>query len=212
MICDVLWCHTTAEGAAMIWAALIGVAIGLATVYAAYRVGLKQALIMSEQTKIQKRQVEIAEHALDLELRKVNVDLFDKRFEVYEATRIFLSFMLTHGNAPGWNLNVEGVKSEDQLKIQTDFLAGIDKARFLFKASVREELEEILSWADVVHFDTWKDDTPKEGESEEALKVRNINTYVAFRKEMSTRLANLADVFGDELRLGGQVPILDEEE
>lgn len=212
MICDVLWCHTTAEGAAMVWAALIGVAIGLATVFAAYRVGIRQALIMSDQTKIQKRQVEIAEHALDLELRKVNVDLFDKRFEVYEATRIFLSFMLTHGNAPGWNLNVEGMTSEDQLTIQTNFLAAIDKARFLFKASVREGLEEILAWAEVIHFDTWRDGAPKEGESEDDLKNRNINTYGAFRKEMSTRLSNLADVFGDELRLGGQVPILDEEE
>jgi hypothetical protein len=211
-MCDVLWCHTTAEGAAMVWAALIGVAIGLATVFAAYRVGIRQALIMSDQTKIQKRQVEIAEHALDLELRKVNVDLFDKRFEVYEATRIFLSFMLTHGDAPGWNLNVEGVTSEDQLKIQTNFLAAIDRARFLFKTSVREGLEEILAWADVIHFDTWKDGTPKEDESEDDLKTRNINTYVAFRKEMSTRLANLACVFGDELRLGGQVPVLDEGE
>lgn len=211
-MCDFIWCHTTAEGAAMIWAALIGVAIGFATVFAAYRVGLRQAVIMSDQTKILKRQVEIAEHALDLELRKVNVDLFDKRFEVYEATREFLSFMLTHGNGPGLNLAVEGSTADDQLKLQGDFFAAIDKSRFLFGSSVTKGLEEILSWADTLHFETWADRKPREGESDEQRKNRNINAYVAFRKKMSDRLANLAYVFGDELRLGGQVPILDEEE
>lgn len=208
-MCDVLWCHTTAEGAAMVWAAVIGLLIGLATVLAAYRVGIRQALIMSDQTKIQERQVVIAEHALDLELRKVNVDLFDKRFEVYESTRKFLSFMITHGNAPGWNLSIEGVTSEAQMELQTNFLAAIDKARFLFGASVREGLEEILSWADNLHFQDWTENEPREGETAEQLRVRSINAYVSFRKKMSDRLANLADVFGDELRLGGQVPTLD---
>lgn len=211
-MCDVLWCSTTQEGAAIMWAALIGVLVGVATVGAAFVVGLRQTLIMRDQTKIQKRQVVIAEHALDLELRKVNVDLFDKRFAVYEATRKFLSFMLTHGNAPGWNLNVEGVTAEAQMELHTDFLAAMDKARFLFVPSVREGLEEILSWADYMHFQQWTENEPREGESADQLKVRNINAYVSFRKMMSDRLANLADGFGDELRLGGQVPILDEEE
>jgi hypothetical protein len=212
MFCDVFWCSTTAEGAAMVWAALIGVVIGLATVYAAYRVGVRQALIMNDQTKIQKRQAVIAEHALDLELRKVNVDLFDKRFEVYEATRKFLSFMLTHGNAPGWNLKVEGVTAEAQMELQTEFYAAIDKARFLFVPKVREELEEILSWADTMHFQSWSDAEPKESETASQQQARQVNDYVAFRTKMSDRLANLVDIFGDELRLGGQIPILDEED
>ncbi|MNV21536.1 hypothetical protein D3C71_1124740 [compost metagenome] len=211
-MCDVLWCHTTAEGAAIVWAALVGLLIGLATVGAAYSVGLRQALIMRDQTKIQKRQVLIAEHALDLELRKVNVDLFDKRFEVYEATRKFLSFILTHGNAPGWNLDVEGATTDDQLKLQADFSAAMDKSRFLFGSSVRRGLMEIWQWGDEIHWQTWADIEPREGESVAELETRNINTYVAFRKTMTNRLANLADVFGDELRLGGQVPILDDEE
>lgn len=211
-MCQVLWCYTSAEGAATVWAALIGLLVGLATVGAAFVVGLRQTLIMRDQTRIQKRQVVIAEHALDLELRKVNVDLFDKRFEVYEAARKFLSFMLTHGNAPGWNLKIEGVAAEEQMELQTNFLVGMDKARFLFVPAVRTGLEEILSWADVIHYQQWEDHDLRDGETDDQLKVRNINAYVAFRKKMSDRLATLADVFGDELKLGGQVPILDDDE
>jgi hypothetical protein len=59
-MCEVLWCHTTAEGAAMVWAALIGLFGAAGAIVGAVIVGLKQSEILAKQAAIAERVAGIA--------------------------------------------------------------------------------------------------------------------------------------------------------
>jgi hypothetical protein len=72
--------------------------------------------------------VYIAYQQLQANAQKLKLDLFDRRFSVFDETRKVLGRMYT-----------SGVKDEDLLK----FLSGVVEARFLFGPEIREYHQEI---------------------------------------------------------------------
>ena len=198
MICNVLWCHTTAEGAAMVWAALIAAVPAILAVIGAVIIGRRQLRLLDYQAALQ---AEVGYRAISVEAEKLKGDLWEKRFEVYEAARKFVSFMLTHGNVPGFNTAVEGQTLKDQMMIQADFIGAMDRSKFLFRPEVRAYMEHI--WEMGLNLHHGKHGTPAapEGETEQEAKDRVANGYADFRRRMRDLMTGLADVFGDQLML-----------
>lgn len=130
MLCDVIWYHTTDEGAAMVWAAIIALIPAVGAIYAAYRVGMRQGDILVHQADLQ---ANIASAMLEVEQLKLRSDLFDRRFAVYEATRNWLLFTADNERPPGLKEGKEG-------QLYRDFQAGRDVARFVFPRNVFETL------------------------------------------------------------------------
>ena len=156
-------------------------ATGFAAVGAAAWVGRNQMSISQKQTEILARQVRLQE----LTLRS---DLFEKRYAVYVATREYLSKIMAVDGPPGE-------------EIETRFLLSLDQAKFLFRSEVHDRLDAVR----------------KESLQLFMLKSMMMNSFEQFghygvdgEVERHTallngtydRLANLSELFGDELALG----------
>ena len=182
-MCDVLWCYTTAEGAAVVWAALIGLIGAAGAIVGAVIVGLKQSEILAKQAAI-------AERVAGIEELKLKGDLFDARFNVYHATREWIRFIIGEARPP--RAGSGGVEGENDV-LQT-FLAEWDRSRFLFKPSVYELLRNLLTQSHQLHhhqrMQGGNDDGVDHVEHERAILT--VFAHVA---------ENMTEIFGDELIL-----------
>jgi hypothetical protein len=187
-MCDVIWCHTTAEGAAMVWAAFIGFAGGLAALVGALIVG-------SRQIGIQERQTKVVEATLGLEELTVKAQLFEKRLAVYDAARAFVREIVVSNHVPGWGSSNE----TRQVKLDADFREAMDRSRFLFRPSVSKNLAHIWRLANEFHFHV-----PSPGpadESEDEKNSREVQEIVRKHAHFLAVLDTMSDIFGDELVL-----------
>lgn len=170
------------------WEAFVTLLTGLAAVVAAVIVGLRQAAIQREQVAVAARQTKILDRQTALAELTLRHDLFEKRHDVYRVTKNLLIKAIQNG---GW------VSYNDS--IRSDFLIAMDKATFLFRPSVKDDLQEI--WEKVnegtfIHEEMqslyqreghYGPDFPKQS--------YDISTWIA------GRLPTLSDVFGNELKL-----------
>lgn len=159
--------------------------------FAALMAVLAAGVVGWRQVGIQQRQVEIA--ALE-----VATTLWGERLKVYDATSRYLSHIMTHSSVPGRMTLAANVYSKDVSapEIALDFMNGLDRSRFLFRAPVRAELEriyrlaeelaDIIGSADIL-YEPGKTTMPKRA--------------AAIRSELGQVYANVAGLFGDELQL-----------
>lgn len=134
-MCSWINCFGTSEAYATIIAAFIGLIGGLSALIGAVWVASRQSRILEKQTDIASRMAEIEE----LKLRS---DLYERRMEIFNATRSILSAAALVRKAPGMDRTTEGDIFSPQLLI--DFQAAINSAEFLFGEKTNVALEGIL--------------------------------------------------------------------
>ena len=109
---------------------------GAMAVGGALFVGLKQVKIAQRQADISARQIELQQFSL-------RSSLFDRRYKIYEATRIFLIKMMAADQ------NIDQLMAHE---LTQDFLGALNDSRILFDLKVHNALKEI--WAKAVGFCT----------------------------------------------------------
>lgn len=191
MFCGTLWCYTSPEGAATVWAALIGLIGAFAAIAGAVVVGLRQSKIMTRQSDIMSTQTGIAERVAEIEEMKLKSDLFDARFDVYHATREWIRFIIGEARPPRQGVNA--LPGEEEI-IRT-FVAEWDRSRFLFKPSVHAELQRLLTLSHQLH---------AHQQMQKSIQASGID-HVAAEFEIHTEFAlvgeHVSAIFGDELVL-----------
>jgi len=164
------------------WEAFATLATGFAAVSAASVVAWRQIAISRAQTLIQS-------HLADIESLKLRAALFEKRWEVYEATARFLAAMTVKARFP-----------EDGA-ITHDFQLAMDKSQFLFREAVHGRLVKL--WGQACDFGLAVDEVSAVGAEARPDRPRFIRQKSDLMIEFAGLMANLGQVFGDELRLGG---------
>lgn len=177
----IYWDQFTWEAFATLLAALLAVAGAVA-------VGLRQVAI-------QQRQAEIA----DLEVRST---LWRERLAVYDATRAYLSHIVTKASVPG--RQTPGGKMTSQPAVAMDvaqaFFTALDRSQFLFRPEVHRALDEV--WRDAEKLADLR------GSADimyEPTKTPMEKRAAELRKKLVDRHANVAAIFGDELKLTDRV-------
>jgi hypothetical protein len=178
------------EAQATFFGGIATLVTGIAAVVAAANVGVRQARIQDRQAGISERQNRILDRQAALAELTLRHDLFEKRFDVYRATREFLIETLSHG-FPSENASLSTEKRA--------FLAAKDKATFLFRPAVTASLREIWDkFVSGVALDARFNGPPIDNEAEFMnLHVEQTANMLWFGE----RLDNLAELFGNELRL-----------
>ena len=169
MACPIAWSDFS-------WEAFATLATGLAAVIAAWNLGRKQI-------EIQKAQV-------DLQRLTLRSELFDRRYKLYEATRIFL-------------FNIYKCKGDEQLSWTADwtqnFLRALQESRILFSSGVFLGMDEI--WRNAVDFSALQNEMAriyrKDGHYGDGNPARQSDGMIWFGERMDT----LPDLF-EELNLG----------
>lgn len=202
MICGAFICGFGEEASAAIYAAFIGLLGGILALIGAIIVGFRQVAIQREQTHIQRRQVDLTTQAIGLEATKIRADLFDRRYEIYDATRRFIAFIISHNAVPGWNLDIEGVDPKDSQEIELGFRQAIDRSRLLFKPDVTQRLHGIWETANDLHQNQVS--PSPEGEPEEDRRRRELSEVMRRRMGLFETLTNLHELFGEELQIGAE--------
>jgi len=165
--------------------------------FAAFIAVIAAALVGWRQVGIQKRQAAM-QH---LELRRL---LFDQRLPVYLATQAWLGLVLETGSIPSMprSLNLKGLTQEARIKevdrqisIDRAFVEALEMSRFVFSPHVFEALEELWLKGNQLHFHQASQVT--EGKERD----RHIDAEFRLHKWFADRHANLAAVFGDELKV-----------
>ncbi len=154
------------------WEAFATLITGISAVGAATYVAMRQQ-------EITERQVKLAE----LTLRS---DLFSHRFDVYEVTRKFLGHIVAHATPPDGNLDQE-------------YLSALGRAQFLFSPPVHENLKDIWSLASrfrAAHI-VMKAHRDQHG----TYDASQVDAEHEALKSISDVFGNLANMFGEELRL-----------
>ena len=158
-MCDVLWCYTDANGAAVVWAALVAAIPAVIAVYFAYRIGQRQLNILNAQVNLQ---AEASGQALAIEDLKVRTDLFDKRMEVYKATQAFVSVILTDGDPPSFKRTGTAEEQARQQGIARDFQDAVERSRYLFGRDVHDRLfEGVWDAANRLHYHLVSQENPR---------------------------------------------------
>lgn len=186
MICDVFWCHTTAEGAAAVWAACIGLLGGVLALIGAIMIGRRQMMILGEQTAIQAR-------AMGIEDLKVRADLFDRRMDVYETVEAYVRAIQMRGQPPSSTLVDNGTDREEDLALSGAFHEAMNRSRFLFGDEVRQRIwDDIWRKASMLesHLIALEE---AEGDVDHASRIADLQTHFA--------LYDLDKLFANKLRL-----------
>lgn len=154
-------------------------------------------LVGMRQTEIQQKQVAIQNRLADLEELKLREALFEARYQTYNSARMWLLATVQAGKPP-YSGNLKGETKEAEFKWAGEFLDALDRSRFLFRPSVRAELEKMyeagqaLLQADKV--------LEREGSSHEQRQKAADKHDEAFQY-LSNLLVNFSEIFGDELIL-----------
>lgn len=192
-LCGIVFCSPVDEARAVIWAALIGLVAAILTIGAAVVVGLRQAAITRDQTRIQQLQAEIASRALEIEDLKVRGDLFDKRFEVLRAAQSYLTFIIDKGDPPGFPHEHQDEETKRRsFEVSRAFAEALQRSRYLFGEDAHDRLHEEL-WGPTIPMQV----------AFEAVAPGDMNAIHALRRAWIQRfwLVNLDDILGDKLRV-----------
>lgn len=103
----------------------------VAATFIALRFGSIQAQIARDQAKTAAAQKDIAQSQLDIAYDKLKHDLFQRRYEVYQAAKGVIEFIFNHSPIP------VGDPKLRELRLK------LDEARFFFPADTRELCENI---------------------------------------------------------------------
>lgn len=190
-MCDFVWCHTTPEGAATIWAALIALLGGVLALAGAWILGGRQLKILSRQTDIQTTQTDIATRMASLEELKLKSELFDDRYEVYRATREWVRFINSESRRP----RDDAAAIPGEADIINDFLREWDRSRFLFRPRVHVRLKELLTSSHLLSYVQ----TRQLSLLPDPDGRNFVDEEFALLGEFHRVSENMTDIFGDEL-------------
>lgn len=176
------------------WPSFATLTTGLAAVFGATVVGLKQAGIAKRQADITERQAGITERQniiLDrqtkLEELQLKSDLYERRLAIFEVTESYIIGVMNAATRPPDTLVME-------------FQRAIDRSHFLFRPEVAKELGYIrkLGFSLTHHRSNFEHmvstDKPKD--------YRLVDKIEEESDRMASYMLNLVPLFGHELRLG----------
>lgn len=155
-MCQIIWCHTNAEGMATLWAAAITAVPAILAVIAAGIVGKRQLIIMA------------AAHSL--EDQRLRAELYDRRSAIYSAARAFVHSVQFPRVIPG----ISGPEGS----LFRDFTEAVAASEFLFDDKVAGIMNRIFDTALVL---TTEDDGPKKTAARFDLSVQIIELKNAVR-------------------------------
>lgn len=181
-LCAVIWCSFEQDGAAMIYAAAIGLFGGFLALMGAVIVGYKQAQILGRQTELQEK--------------SLLSELFDKRFAVYERVRAYVGETISLGHPPGIPRNradVGLVAVQKQMQIARDYFEALDLAQFLFSRDVVQRLKTVNDKLQHLHSVDSRIGSQQQ-QPDDTQTALDLMLFIAG--------LNLAEVFGAELALG----------
>lgn len=181
------WSGFSWEAFATLAAGLLGFIAGGGAIIGAVIVGRRQATILLEQTAIQARLSNIEE-------LKLRTELFEDRFKVYVAVRKWIQFHLSHGYGPGDRASASEPGEE---KVRSEYFAALDRARFLFRPSVYNNLNRLHRASMEVTLSGLQMEEP----TEQANHHIHVKAKWAAMRELDAAWDNLGSVFGDELNL-----------
>ncbi|MDX9974340.1 MAG: hypothetical protein RBU21_15250 [FCB group bacterium] len=166
-MCEIAWCSFTWEAAATFFGGFAALFVGFAAVGGAIQVGARQAAIMEKQTEIAATQVE-------LERLKLRSDLYDRRMEIYGATRDWFDAFLQSGHNP------DGDRRQR-------FVDAVYTSEFLFRPEVSARLRQ---WYDL-------------GITHAAHERANRDDdALAIAQQLIDASNTLHDLFGPDMRVG----------
>lgn len=167
---------------AFTWEAFATLSTGVGAVIAALVIGLRQAEIQRRQTKISERQTLILLRQTQLAELTLRKELFEKRHRIY-----ILTYRLLQAT--------RSMPKEEQNEAVREFALAKDQAKFLFRPSVSERLEEIfqkVTHVIMVNQSSGTDFRP------DAKHIQLSREYIEWIIRCE---ASLSDIFGDELQL-----------
>lgn len=167
------------------WEAFATLATGLAAVVAAYLIGRRQSAILVRQTDLQ---AQIAREAQAIERLKIKTDLFTHRMTVYEDVRVWLAGLVMSGN-------------QVDNDAQRAMLAAIDRSQFLFHRVVTERLRNLYN-------DAFVHGAMKEIRKYETATPNDLKRADDAWARLVASSDRLFELFGDELRLGAEGPVI----
>lgn len=161
-MCNIAWCSFS-------WEAFAGILAGFLAVSGAVAVGLRQQKILENQTRV--------------ELLKVRVETFDKRWEVYEDVVAWLRDHWQSGESPTGT-------------VESDFIRAIEKAKFLFRPAVPEQLEKWRRTMIKLHYAKGRLQQIAPG-NKEWQKFENMVTDLS--DEINSAAEEIGTLFGEEM-------------
>lgn len=162
---------------------------GVLAVIAAWRVGNKQAEIQNRQVGIAERQTKILDRQVALEKLTLRRELFKDRHEIYTATNAILLEILVQG--------FRG-KRVGETPAERAFLQAKDRAKFLFRPSVSDDLQKL--WEKFVRgsvLDISIEKMTENGNDASALRIERDE----IEEWLNERFRTLGELFGNELSL-----------
>lgn len=192
-VCDIVFCSTNDEARAIIWAAIIGLAGGVLALTGAVMVGLRQTAIMHRQTDLQRA---IADRAAEIEESKIRVELFSKRFVIFEATQKFVEHVHKTGWLPGKTPHLSQDWNNRDAAITLAFFEAIETSKILFRDGVHDDLQTIADAAESLDLHMGK--AEEDGPSSEGHRAAAHDIKVRF----AWLRYNLTELFDPDLQLG----------
>lgn len=170
------------DWSAVQWQPLATLATGFMAASAAWFIARRQLRITQFQAEISERAAEVAAgQARTAELAR-RAALFDRRYEVYAAVQEYLNYSLGPRRKDMDAIPPQG--AFDRLR------TALSQSRFLFPRTVLTAIDAAFEIADKLDIASATAD-----DDEDRALVR------ALRKDLRAKLSNLADEFGDEMRL-----------
>jgi hypothetical protein len=167
------------DWASFSWEAFSTLFTGILAVGGAIYVGRRQVGISDRQSQILERQA-------SLDALKYRSELFERRFEVYEATARYLGATLAQGDQP-------------ERDVERRFLVAMDASKFLFAPQVAQNLDAI--WKECCAFFATKrvmeSNYRQTGSYGEGMPDKELKQITA----LNDRFQKLSELFGDELKL-----------
>lgn len=160
------------------WQSFATLVTGMLAVGAALIIGLKQSAITVRQNKILSMQTTLAETEL-------KHDLFEKRYQVYDAVRSFLLFIMQHADFPE--------------AYEHTFLRAKHEAKFLFRKDVQDLLQNI--WEKSMQYRILKLEMARIYDRERHYGDGNPAREAEFFGYFGDRFGELEDIFGEEMKL-----------
>ena len=174
MPCPIDWCSFS-------WTAFATLATGFAAVGGAIYVGGKQARISRQQAQILAQQASVARI-------KLRSDLFDRRFKVYEAIKVYLHDAMA--------LRVD---FDPHLEKWATMKEQLEQARFLFAGPLQNRFMELWDEADDLLATREK---LRDARKAEKGEVQELEQAVRDKKgQLRSRLTTLAEDMGEEMQL-----------
>ena len=185
------WTTADDQAAATLIAGVLAFVAGLAAVIGAIVVGLRQAAIL-------RAQADLSGKAIEIEIMKTRIDLFERRMKVYEGTRAFVRAIVTTGRMPGMNEKLTDDADRKSHEVMQDFVDAMNASRFLFEPSIYAKLDAL--WERAAEMESHQSESG-DGQSSQAARQIARKSAAELRKIFTAQFSNLPELFGEELRL-----------